>query len=851
MRSFSTAQQTAIEASAKLVTWLFDVTTAAGVTYYWSTKTYDNSDPILDHLDDPILDHLGEAILSGNTYTFKIPPESFSGFTLARARSEQGVHAPCSLQFAAINASNAMSHAGFIDGTVRLRLIINDAEILNIMWWIRNCQPGPQKLEFTCEELVQRYLRGDWPNTKLTKEIWPETEPDPADNICLPVVVGDGYVPLRSAYITGAARYYVLGPADEVYHIKACSSPRAIGGSSEWSYSQFAFPMSVKAAADGSLWRVMQPIISDANSDGVADSPMFWLSGNAFAAMPCRFSTDETAALSNPADWLDWVLQDMGCAYTNINTGTNSTFAACAAAYITMGIDFEGGYWQRRGRAKVLAELLVSCRSTIDQGSQIELRLLSNVIQPVKTGVPYILAAHIVARTTGNVGLETTYRYDDRPLDTESDSLLISYQQDGKPQDTPIETTVPATSTTVSQSGTVVSLPLIKSSVVAQKLGTLAAQLLLLKKGELSFTGRPLLLGFQPGDFAAVQGGDYGGTVTFLIDSMLIRANSTIDFKGLVLREDVTGYDWNNLNPSAVVPVADQTSTIVQAVLSGPNSTPTNGVAPNAVVNNVVLGAGGSLQTIGKSTYLDNTAGFWVGDYSAAYRLFFGDATRSIKFNGSDVLVYGSVLAGSEGEVITGFSDDGTMADDSPQLGVTQHAVKTYADNAAGAMLQEHAETTGGTHGIEGDFVGTTDIQTISNKTLDQPTVLTPTISDPVLNGSLAGTAFLDEDDMASNAGDKTASQKSIKAYADGKLTAHLSAYVHGDIAHDNRDQLNLVTDGDHDVRTDNPHTVSASQLVSGTPIAAETLNFEATISGNVTSITLSNGIIISRTILP
>jgi hypothetical protein len=65
------------------------------------------------------------------------------------------------------------------------------------------------------------------------------------------------------------------------------------------------------------------------------------------------------------------------------------------------------------------------------------------------------------------------------------------------------------------------------------------------------------------------------------------------------------------------------------------------------------------------------------------------------------------------------------------------------------------ADTT--THGTTGDIVGTTDTQTLSGKTL----------TSPVLNTGLSGTAFLDEDNMASDSATKACSQQSIKAYID------------------------------------------------------------------------------------
>ena len=59
----------------------------------------------------------------------------------------------------------------------------------------------------------------------------------------------------------------------------------------------------------------------------------------------------------------------------------------------------------------------------------------------------------------------------------------------------------------------------------------------------------------------------------------------------------------------------------------------------------------------------------------------------------------------------------------------------------------------------------TTDI--LTNKTLTSPT-----LTSPVLNGSLSGTAFLDEDTMSSNSATAVASQQSIKAYVDSQISS-------------------------------------------------------------------------------
>tara|TARA_R110000744_G_scaffold182742_1_gene302042 strand:- start:489 stop:1448 length:960 start_codon:yes stop_codon:yes gene_type:complete len=61
------------------------------------------------------------------------------------------------------------------------------------------------------------------------------------------------------------------------------------------------------------------------------------------------------------------------------------------------------------------------------------------------------------------------------------------------------------------------------------------------------------------------------------------------------------------------------------------------------------------------------------------------------------------------------------------------------------------------------------DTAVVVDKTTSQ--VLTnKTLTSPVLNTSISGTAFLDEDNMSSNSDTKVASQQSIKAYVDSQI---------------------------------------------------------------------------------
>ena len=63
-------------------------------------------------------------------------------------------------------------------------------------------------------------------------------------------------------------------------------------------------------------------------------------------------------------------------------------------------------------------------------------------------------------------------------------------------------------------------------------------------------------------------------------------------------------------------------------------------------------------------------------------------------------------------------------------------------------------------------FVGKATTDVLTNKTL----------TSPVLNGTLSGTAFLDEDDLSSDSAIAAASQQSIKAYVDTRVPSPVEA---------------------------------------------------------------------------
>ena len=115
--------------------------------------------------------------------------------------------------------------------------------------------------------------------------------------------------------------------------------------------------------------------------------------------------------------------------------------------------------------------------------------------------------------------------------------------------------------------------------------------------------------------------------------------------------------------------------------------------------------------------------------------------------------------------------DEDSMATDSAILPPSQQSTKAFV--TSGTVTMSNKSISLGSNTITGtkaqfntamtddDFATLTGTETLTNKTL----------TSPVLNTSLSGTAFKDEDDMASNSATAVASQQSIKAYIDNKLT--------------------------------------------------------------------------------
>ena len=145
----------------------------------------------------------------------------------------------------------------------------------------------------------------------------------------------------------------------------------------------------------------------------------------------------------------------------------------------------------------------------------------------------------------------------------------------------------------------------------------------------------------------------------------------------------------------------------------------------------------------------------------------------------------------SDGTIgVTAFVDEDDMSSDSATLVPTQQSVKAYVDSQVTAQDLDFQADSGGALSIDLDsetmtFTGGTGIDTsgsgndvefaidstVATLTGSQ-TLINKTLTSPVLEGSVSGSAVLDEDNMSSNSATKLATQQSIKAYVDATVAA-------------------------------------------------------------------------------
>jgi|APSaa5957512535_1039671.scaffolds.fasta_scaffold00269_6 hypothetical protein len=144
--------------------------------------------------------------------------------------------------------------------------------------------------------------------------------------------------------------------------------------------------------------------------------------------------------------------------------------------------------------------------------------------------------------------------------------------------------------------------------------------------------------------------------------------------------------------------------------------------------------------------------------------------------------------ARGDARITAALIDEDNMSTNSATRLPSQQSVKAYVDAQVTASDLDFSADSGGALSIDLDseaitFTGGTGITTVGNANdvsigidstvttlIGTQTLTNKTLTSPVLNTGVSGSAVLDEDNMASNSATKLASQQSIKAYVDTQI---------------------------------------------------------------------------------
>ena len=591
MRTLTKLQSNILDSNAKIdFSWLFEVDTNDDGTpeYYWSTKakTYDEQ-----------------------AYTFKIT--DFTPIKMMRGGAENdNIQMPAAITIKVINANNTLTPSDFEGGSILIRMIMKaelaaikehsdvwqfeaasgdglestnpgEAEICSWLFRIKAAYNIRQELNLECQDWLSPYLEGDYPNTSLIEDLWPSNDPHD-DNICVPVLFGTSYFPVRSAYITNA-RYYVLGPDAPTYTIDKIRSPRDWGAKSEWSSGSYTFTQSTKVGSDGNNYKVVQFIIADSDNNGSADANGLFRQGERFLAVPCKYSRNDTSSMTAPGNIIEYILEDMGVPSDKIDATSQ---IAANGYYSSWGLTFNVGLWYKMPRKELLARLLTMCHTELIVRDKIYFKIHDKTVN-------LALEKSLVRNVTGGEG---SFNYSPAMKDQGRDSGYVAYRDADEPIDSLVKILVPAKgSTTDNISKDIVHADYVQDSQNAQRIGTLAFQRRFMKDASVRFETKAKMMHLECDDILQINPVDYGAgsgsEYDILIDAMTIYHDGHIAFDCTKFSVDLD--NWDDLSPGVITIAADDSSYVYEPSITGPDSPGQTGNAiPNLVRGRMRIGSG-------------------------------------------------------------------------------------------------------------------------------------------------------------------------------------------------------------------------------------------------------------------
>lgn len=470
-------------------------------------------------------------------YSGVILADSFSGITMRWNIAGNGLIAPNEMSFDVSNTEATYTTSQFEEKFCTVRLIEDDSNTRTWKFKIKRAIAYYGKITCYCVDFLQEHLVGDYPNTKAPKEVWSSDDAESSDDYCIPVVLGVAYIPVRSVN-TASERFYVLGESGPTYTVHEVASPRQWPNRSIWSAASYNMNGYVNSG-----YQLLQPIIADSTGDGNADATGLWRSGDTFYDMLCRFERNDTAALNNPAEWVEYVLKDFGIDPGDIDA---VSFADAASTYDTLTVGFDGGgWWKKEPRERILSNLLSQTDSFIKCTDKVELYQFDKTPQETITNVLLLsFSPSKVTKVNNDSGRVHWPEAFDKPSDILNGKAVVPTHGGGT-ENTP--------------SSEILECRFLSGqSINAQKAGILYFQ----KKYEQSqrinfsvtFSSLTKKATLTPGQVVTVDNSLYGGTNNVIITDMTILPDMRVNFTGVVLNHLE---DWGDLTTTTKDVITD------------------------------------------------------------------------------------------------------------------------------------------------------------------------------------------------------------------------------------------------------------------------------------------------------
>jgi hypothetical protein len=451
---------------------------------------------------------------SGDNYSGIVIPESFSGISMRWNIGGNGLIAPNEMIFDVSNTSGTYTTSDFETEYCTVRLIIDGSQERVWKMYISRAISYYGKITCYCEDFIQQHLEGDYPNTPNPKAIWASTDPDETDDYCVPVVLGTAYIPVRSVN-TGTERYYVLGASGPTYIVSEVKSPRSWPNSSIWTSASYTM-----TGSTASGYQLLQPKIDES-----VDPPGngLWQSGETFYDMLCKFTRSDTVSLTSPAEWIEYVLEDFGILSSDIDA---TSFSTAETSYDSDSITFNGGWWQKESRERILTNLLAQCDSYLICRDKVELyRFSKTSVETITNVMLQSFSPAVVIKSihdAGNVEWASSFNDGQDVLDGKK---IVPISSGG--------------STNNPSSETLKCRFLTGSATNAQKAGILYFQKKYGQTQRFNFSTVLTRLTnsdtLSPGQVVTVNNTLYGGLNDMLLTDMTINPDLKVNFTGVVL----------------------------------------------------------------------------------------------------------------------------------------------------------------------------------------------------------------------------------------------------------------------------------------------------------------------------